>query len=66
MFRGQGADAPEPEEVIFMAKDKDIKKKGKKEIREKKTETSAGCCYVADPCGCYVDPFGCYVDPCCC
>jgi hypothetical protein len=49
-----------------MAKDKDIKKKEKKEIREKKTETNAGCFYVADPCGCYVDTFGCYVDPCCC
>ena len=49
-----------------MAKDKDLKKKEKKEIREKKSEANASCCYVADSYGCYVDPCGCYVDPCCC
>jgi len=66
IHRDQGGNAPEGREVISMAKDKEIKKKGKKEIREKKSETSGQCCYVVDTCGCYVDPCGCYVDPCCC
>jgi len=48
-----------------MSKDKDIKKKKKKEIREKKPEADARCCYVADPCGCCLDTSGCYVDLCC-
>jgi hypothetical protein len=48
-----------------MAKGKDIKKKETKEHREKKSESEARCCYVADPCGCYVDTSGCYVDLCC-
>jgi hypothetical protein len=61
-----GINMPEEREVVLMAKDKDIKKKEKKEHREKKSMTDARCCYVADPCGCYVDPCGCYVDPCCC
>jgi hypothetical protein len=55
----------EEQEVIFMAKDQDIKKKEKKEHREKKLESEARCCYVADPCGCYVDTSGCYYDLCC-
>jgi hypothetical protein len=48
-----------------MAKDKDIKKKGKREIKEKKSESEARCCYVADPCGCTLDTSGCYFDLCC-
>ena len=57
----------EEREVVFMAKDKDIKKKGKKGMKGEKERsgTNASCCYVTDPCGCYVDPCGCYVDPCC-
>jgi hypothetical protein len=58
-------DVPEHREVIFMAKDKDIKKKEKKEHREKKSESEARYCYMADPCGCYVDTSGCYMDLCC-
>ena len=57
---------PEHGEVIWMEGKKDIKKSEKKELREKKSETSGHCCYVVDPCGCYVDPCGYYVDPCCC
>ena len=50
-----------------MAKDKEIRKKGKKQIKGEKSEADARCCYdVVDSCGCYVDPCGCYVDPCCC
>jgi hypothetical protein len=51
-----------------MAKDKAIKKKGNREMKGEKErpETNASCCYVMDPCGCYVDPCGCYADPCCC
>jgi hypothetical protein len=50
-----------------MAKDKDIKKKGKRGMKGKseKSETNASCYYVMDTCGCYVDPCGCY-DPCWC
>jgi hypothetical protein len=59
---------PEQREVIFMAKDKDIKKKAKRGIKGagEKPEINASCCYVMDLCGCYVDPCGCYADPCCC
>ncbi|MEW6673135.1 MAG: hypothetical protein AB1427_15630 [Thermodesulfobacteriota bacterium] len=46
--------------------DKDIKKDDRNEGKEENSETDLHCCYVADPCGCYVDPCGCYVDPCCC
>ncbi len=48
-----------------MSKEKEIKKKERKEIQGKSSETDARCCYVVDPCGCYVDPRGCYVDLCC-
>jgi len=48
-----------------MSKEKDIKKKAKKEIKEKKAESEARCCYVADPCGCTLDTSGCYYDLCC-
>lgn len=48
-----------------MAKDKEIKKKGKTGNKGDKSETNASCLYVMDPCGCYIDPCGCYVDPCC-
>jgi len=48
-----------------MAKDKEIKKKAKREIKEKKSDSDARCCYVVDPCGCYVDTSGCYYDLCC-
>jgi hypothetical protein len=69
MYSGTNGDyagyLPEEREVVFMARDKEIKKKGKKEMKGEKLETNAHCCYVADPCGCYVDPCGCYVDPCC-
>jgi len=58
--------SPEHREVVFMAEDKEIKKKESEEIRGETSDTNARCCYVADPCGCYVDPCGCYVDPCCC
>jgi hypothetical protein len=66
--QGQAKNLPEEREVIFMAKGKDIKKKGKRAMKGKseKAETNASCCYVVDdPCGCYVDLCGCY-DPCCC
>jgi hypothetical protein len=49
---------PEGQEVISMAKGKEIKKKEKREIKAKKSEGDARCCYVADPCGCYFDPCG--------
>jgi hypothetical protein len=49
-----------------MAKGKDIKKKDKREIRAKKSDTDARYCYMADPCGCTVDPCGWYAYPCCC
>ena len=47
-------------------KNKDIKKDEKNKSEAEKSERGLRCCYVADPCGCYVDPCGCYVDPCCC
>jgi hypothetical protein len=57
---------PEGQEVISMAKGKEIKKKEKREIRAKKSETDTRYCCVADPCGCYYDPCGWYAYPCCC
>jgi hypothetical protein len=57
---------PEEWEVIHMAKGKDIKKKEKREIKAKKSDTDARYCYMAaDPCGCCVDPCGWYAYPCC-
>lgn len=46
--------------------EKDIKKDEAKESKDEQTDTGRCCCYIADPCGCYVDPCGCYVEPCCC
>lgn len=48
-----------------MAKGKEIKKKESKKIKEKASEAAARCCYIVDPCGCYVDTSGCYYDLCC-
>ncbi len=45
--------------------DKNIKNDSEKECKEN-TSDSTCCCYIADPCGCYVDPCGCHVDVCCC
>ena len=54
-------------EVILMSKKaKDIEKDEKRERKEGDSEMDLRCCYIADPCDCYVDPCGCYVDPCCC
>jgi len=39
--------------------DNDKKKDDKVESEAEKSETDLRCCYIADPCGCYVDP-------CCC
>ncbi len=59
----QAEKLPDEREVVVMAKDKDkdIKKKERKGIKGKKekSQTDASCCYVMDPCGCYVNP-------CCC
>ncbi len=42
-----------------MTNDKDIKKEEKKESEVEKSNSDLRCCYVVDPCGCYVNP-------CCC
>ena len=62
-YKNQAKNLREEQEVVFMAKDKAIEKKGNRGMKgeKEKSETNAGCCYVVDPCGCYVDPCGCYV-----
>lgn len=42
-----------------MTSDKDIKKDETKESKPDTIDTDRRCCYVVDPCGCYVNP-------CCC
>ena len=54
-----------------MKNDKKSKKDKKAGGKKERTDSDLSCCYVIDPCGCYVDPCyvdpcGCYVDPCNC
>ena len=46
-----------------MEKDKDIKKDRKDESSDKNAGSDLCCCYVMDPCGCYVNPCWPYTDP---
>jgi hypothetical protein len=42
-----------------MTSDKDKKIDKKKESKEEKSDTDFRCCYVVDPCGCYVSQYCC-------
>jgi hypothetical protein len=49
-----------------MNKEKKTKKDKKDKGIEKKANPNLCCCYVIDPCGCYVDPCGSYMSSSCC
>jgi hypothetical protein len=49
-----------------MERNPNIDKDKKSESGEEKSVSDLCCCYVIDPCGCYVNACGCYVNPCCC
>lgn len=49
-----------------MEGDANIDKDTSGKSSEEKSVSDLCCCYVVDPCGCYVNACGCYVNPCCC
>ena len=49
-----------------MENDTKIDKDKKVKSSEEKSVSDSSCCYVLDPCGCYVNACGCYINPCCC
>ena len=49
-----------------MDSETNVDKDKKSEGGEEKSVYDLCCCYIIDPCGCYINACGCYVDPCCC
>jgi hypothetical protein len=52
-------------EVTDMTPDEKKSNEEKERIDTSKSDSERRCCYVIDPCGCYVDPCGNRVTTCC-